>query len=187
MSKKVLVPIADDSEEIETACITDTLVRCGASVVVASVSGKLEVKMSRGLKIVADVLIQDVKDKVAEFDAIVLPGGMPGATRLSECAELTEMLKAQSGAQKVTAAMCASPAVVLAAHDMLPASATCYPADKFKDILGAKRKDDLVVKDGHIITSQGPGTSILFALEIAESLFGKEKADEVGKAMLVAR
>ena len=29
--KRVLVPIADGSEEIETSCITDTLVRAGAS------------------------------------------------------------------------------------------------------------------------------------------------------------
>lgn len=47
---QVLVPIAEDSEEIETACITDVLVRAGARVTVASCSGQLEVKMSRGLK-----------------------------------------------------------------------------------------------------------------------------------------
>merc|ERR1719158_193718 len=74
---KVLVPIADSSEEIETACITDTLVRAGAQVTVASVTGKSEVKMSRGLRIVADKLIDDCKDQ--EWDAIVLPGGMSGA------------------------------------------------------------------------------------------------------------
>ena len=37
MTKRVLVPIADDCEDIETTCITDTLVRFGAEVVVASV------------------------------------------------------------------------------------------------------------------------------------------------------
>ena len=53
---QVLVPIADDSEEIETACVTDTLVRAGAAVTVASVApeGRLQVTMSRGLKLVAD-------------------------------------------------------------------------------------------------------------------------------------
>ena len=30
MVMKVLVPIADDSEDIETACITDVLARAGA-------------------------------------------------------------------------------------------------------------------------------------------------------------
>ncbi|MGK3741690.1 MAG: hypothetical protein ACI90V_008544 [Bacillariaceae sp.] len=51
-SKKVLVPIADGSEEIETACITDTLTRFGADVTIASVmGGDLVCKMSRGMKV----------------------------------------------------------------------------------------------------------------------------------------
>ena len=50
--KRVLVPIADGSEEIETTCLTDTLVRFGADVTVASVmpSGLL-CTMSRGIKV----------------------------------------------------------------------------------------------------------------------------------------
>ena len=40
---RILVPIAEDSEEIELACIADTLVRAGAAVTVASVSGTLQV------------------------------------------------------------------------------------------------------------------------------------------------
>jgi hypothetical protein len=51
----VLVPVADDSEEIETSCITDTLTRAGAEVVVASVMPELQVRMSRGLKVGACV------------------------------------------------------------------------------------------------------------------------------------
>eukprot|EP00929_Paragymnodinium_shiwhaense_P076977 TRINITY_DN39616_c0_g1_i2.p1 TRINITY_DN39616_c0_g1~~TRINITY_DN39616_c0_g1_i2.p1 ORF type:complete len:191 (+),score=57.63 TRINITY_DN39616_c0_g1_i2:65-637(+) len=108
----VLVPIAEDSEEIETICITDTLVRAGAAVTVASVSGQLEVKMSRNLKIKADCLIDDCKGKA--WDAIALPGGLPGAQHLSDCEVLIELLKAQNEAKKVTAAVCASPAVVFA-------------------------------------------------------------------------
>lgn len=52
-AKRVLVPIADDSEEIETTCITDTLTRFGAEVVVASVkaNGDLLCKMSRGINV----------------------------------------------------------------------------------------------------------------------------------------
>jgi hypothetical protein len=51
--KKVLVPIADGSEEIETTCITDTLVRFGADVSVASVmpGDALVCTMSRGIKV----------------------------------------------------------------------------------------------------------------------------------------
>lgn len=55
-TKRVLVPIADGSEEIETTCITDTLARFGASVVVASVMPSLVCTMSRGIKVRRDVL-----------------------------------------------------------------------------------------------------------------------------------
>ena len=50
-TKRVLVPIADGSEEIETTCITDTLTRFGASVVVASIMPSLVCTMSRGIKV----------------------------------------------------------------------------------------------------------------------------------------
>jgi hypothetical protein len=51
-TKRVLVPIGEGSEEIETTCITDTLTRFGAEVTVASVmQGQLLCKMSRGIKV----------------------------------------------------------------------------------------------------------------------------------------
>merc|ERR1712050_360923 len=89
--------------------------------------------MSRGLKIIADCLIEDCKGK--QWDAIACPGGMPGAERLRDSATLTELLKAQAEAKKVTAAVCASPAVIFATHGLLPSNATCYPNQKFKDMI----------------------------------------------------
>ena len=57
LPKNVLVTVADGIEEIETVTIVDTLVRSGATVVVASVSNSLQVTCSRGVKLVADRLI----------------------------------------------------------------------------------------------------------------------------------
>ena len=59
LPKNVLVTVADGIEEIETVTIVDTLVRSGATVVVASVSNSLQVTCSRGVKLVADRLIVD--------------------------------------------------------------------------------------------------------------------------------
>jgi hypothetical protein len=74
MSKpKVLVGVADGSEEIEVVTIIDTLVRGGAEVVVASVMGKKEVKCSRGVKLVADCLISECSE--SSWDMICVPGG----------------------------------------------------------------------------------------------------------------
>lgn len=71
MTKSVLVPVADGSEEIEAVTIIDTLRRAGASVVVASTSASLEVVMSRKVKLLADMLLSEAcKD---DYDAIVLP------------------------------------------------------------------------------------------------------------------
>lgn len=200
-TKTVLVPIADGSEEIETTCITDTLTRFGADVTVASVQSSLICKMSRGIKIQADCFISEAATK--EWDLIALPGGMPGAEHLRDSKELTELLvKQKEGtrptvkhttpcltvsfeiAKKAYGAVCAAPAVVLATHGLLEGTATCYPAPVFREKLtGAS--DDAVVNDGIVTTSQGPGTSLAFALALGERLFGKEKRDEIAKQMLV--
>ncbi len=74
--KRVLVPIAHGSEEIEAVTVADSLVRAGAKVTIASVSPELECIMSRGIRISADTYIDKCVD--VDWDMIVLPGGMPG-------------------------------------------------------------------------------------------------------------
>jgi putative intracellular protease/amidase len=41
-----------------------------------------------------------------------------------------------------------------------------------------------VIQSGRIITSQGPGTAIEFALKLVEELVGVERARELSGAML---
>ena len=183
----VLVPVADDSEEIETVCIVDTLVRAGARVTLASVApkGRLQVTCSRGVKLVADESISACAGR--SWDAIVLPGGMPGAERLRDDPTLTALLQAQHERRRLVAAVCASPAVVLAHHGLLrDGEATCYPAPPFQAALPGWR-DERVVSQGHLLTSQGPGTSLQFAVAIIAQLFGEEKAEEIADQMLVPR
>ena len=71
VAKTVLVPIGNGSEEMEAVTIIDVLRRAGASVTVASVESKLEVKCSRDVKIVADVLMSEAAKQ--QYDLIVLP------------------------------------------------------------------------------------------------------------------
>jgi 4-methyl-5(b-hydroxyethyl)-thiazole monophosphate biosynthesis len=183
MAKKVLVPIADGSEEIEATCIIDTLRRAGLEVTVASV-GALQVKASRGVKIVADALIGDCVGQT--YDCIALPGGMPGAEHLRDSAPLIAMLKEQRDAGRLYAAICASPAVVFQHHGLLQGvKATCFPSFQNK-LDPAHVSKDRVVVDGPCVTSQGPGTAIAFALKLVERLVDTDKAREVGSAMLFA-
>jgi len=163
------------------------LVRAGANVTVASVEPQLQVRMSRGLKVVADVSIVECAGR--HWDAIACPGGMPGAERLSECRILTQLLKEQRKRGGVCAAVCAAPAVVFAEHKLLEydEKATCYPSPKFKTFLAANCAgwwDSPVVVYRIVITSQGPGTSLQFALKIVEVLYGKPKAEEIASQMI---
>jgi 4-methyl-5(b-hydroxyethyl)-thiazole monophosphate biosynthesis len=180
MSKKVLVAIADGTEELEAVTIIDVLRRSEADVTVASVGNK-QVTASRKVNLVADALISECVGNV--YDLIALPGGMPGAEHLRDSSQLTDMLKEQAESGRFYAAICASPAVALKPHGLLKdKKATCYPSllSEIENPQQAK-----VVIDGNCITSQGPGTALEFALKLVELLFDKQKSREVAKAMLV--
>lgn len=182
MSKKVLVAIADGTEELEAVTIIDVLRRAKANVTVASIGNK-QVTASRGVNLVADAVISDCVGKV--YDLIVLPGGMPGAEHLRDSKELTEMLKAQADSGRFYAAICASPAVALKPHGLLKGKkATCYPSllSELDNPEQAK-----VVVDGSCITSQGPATALEFSLKLVELLFDKQKSHEVANAMLATQ
>jgi 4-methyl-5(b-hydroxyethyl)-thiazole monophosphate biosynthesis len=182
MTKTVLVPIANGTEEIEAVCIIDTLRRAGVEVTVASVD-ELQVVASRGVKLVADAKIAECVNRT--YDCIALPGGMPGAEHLRDCAPLIEKLKQQKQAGRLYGAICASPAVVLQPHGLLHKTrATCYPSMRAK-LDAAYATDEPVVVDGHCVTGQGPGTAIAFALKLIELLLGVRKAREVADGMLV--
>ena len=184
MSKKVLVPIADGSEEIEAVTIIDVLRRAGAEVCVASCAeaGRLQITASRGVVLVADTAIEQCQGH--EYDLIAVPGGLAGSENLRDCAELTSLLRQQQAAGRLYAAICAAPQLVLAHHGLLDdKQATGHPG--FQDKLPQPRADERVVVDGNCITSQAPGTALAFALTLVEQLYGLEKRQQVAAPMVV--
>ena len=183
MTQRVLVPMADGTEEMEAVIIIDVLRRAGAEVTVASV-GELVVTASRGVKLVADLKIEACRDEV--YDMIVLPGGIPGAEHLRDSAALTGLLTRQREAGRWYGAICAAPAVVLAHHGLLgPEKATCHPA--FTELLpDAGRAHERVLVTGRCVTSQGAGTALEFALKLVELLFDRKVAESVAAAMVAA-
>jgi 4-methyl-5(b-hydroxyethyl)-thiazole monophosphate biosynthesis len=175
-----LVAIADGTEELEAVSVIDTLRRAGVRVTVASVDGR-QVTCSRGVVLVADALIGDCVRQT--YDAIVLPGGMPGAEHLRDSTPLTFMLQQQHAHGRLLAAICASPAVVLQHHGLIGARrATCYPG--FEQELANVDRSGAVVVDGTCITSKGPGTALPFALAIVCALCGSPAAHKVAVGML---
>lgn len=188
IQKQVLVPIATGSEEIEAVTVIDTLVRGGAAVTVAYAStdkSTLEVVCSRGVKLVADKFIEDCVND--QWDLVVCPGGMPGAVNLRDSEALTSILKKQYASGLPIAAICAAPAVIFTHHGIITDTdkATGYPAEKFVSAISNYSTDKIVVSK-NVITSQGPGTSLIFSLKLVEILFGAEKAEALHKEMIVS-
>jgi protein deglycase len=137
-----------------------------------------------------------ITEAAGTYDAIVCPGGLPGAHHLAASAPLIALLKAQKAAgEGIYAAICASPAVVFAAHGLLGEGdaamrATCYPAAKFRGALphsDVTAADPRVVVDGKCVTSQGPGTSLEFGVALVECLLGSEASKKVEDALLIRR
>jgi protein deglycase len=188
--KKVLVCIANGSEELEAISIIDTLRRAEANVTVAKITSneendeKLEIIASRGVKIVADVFFSEIISK--EFDLIVLPGGLKGAQHFSKSKELIEKLQKQKSNGKFYAAICASPAIVFSRNSLFDgiSKGTCYPSmiDKLPKDLSVPK--DRVVVDQHCITSQGPCTAVEFSLKLVELLFDEKTSKKVAEGML---
>ena len=186
MNKTALVPIAEGSDEIELVTIVDVLRRAGVEVTVASANSdqNLQVTASRGMKITADMMLDDCADN--HYDLIAVPGGLPGAEHLGEHPILDLMLRDQAEQGKLFGAICAAPALVLASKGLLlDKTATSHPS--FQKSLEAKVVDGAarVVVDGNCITSQGPGTALDFALELVEQLCGLVKREEVSSPMVL--
>ncbi|KAK2986612.1 hypothetical protein RJ640_004368 [Escallonia rubra] len=180
---KILVPIADGTEEMEAVIIIAVLRRAKAEVVVASVENRLEVTASRKVNLVADMILDEAAN--LSYDFIVLPGGLGGAHAFAKSEKLVNLLKKQRESNRPYGAICASPALVLEPHGLLKGKkATAFPAmcNKLSDPSEAENR---VVVDGNLITSRGPGTSMEFSLAIVEKLFGREKALELAKTLVV--
>lgn len=184
----VLVCLAHGSEEPEAVTTIDLLVRGGISVTTASVEsdGTREIVCSRGVRLLADAPLVEVADN--EYDAIVLPGGLKGAETFRDSPLLVETVRQFHLSSKIVAAICAAPGTVLVPHDLFPVgNMTGFPGlrDTIPDSKWMERR---VVWDPRVnlLTSQGPGTAIDFALKLIDLLVDKETAREVASQLVLA-
>jgi len=172
----VVVLLAPGFEELEAVTIVDVLRRAGISTLLAGIAPS-PIEGGHKIKVVPDLSIEDV----TTYDALVLPGGNPGYVNLERDQRVLELVRAAHDGGKYVGAICAAPHVLGAAGIMEGVTATCYPGI---EIPGTQRVDERVVRHGTIITSQGPGTAIDFAVALVEVLTTKENAQEVRKALL---
>ena len=178
--------LADGFEEVEALATLDILRRGGVDAKTVSIYDNSLVEGAHGVQLISDLCWEDFEEILHEDasaeDFMIFPGGMPGARNLAEFAPLMEVLHKHYAAGGGVAAICASPAVVLAAQGDLfkGARMTCY--DGFEDDLAAAGITHVKagsVVDGRLVTGRGPGYAVEFALDLLATIKDRDTANAV--------
>ncbi len=177
---RVCVPLADGFEEIEAITIVDVLRRAEVETVMAGLATR-DVKGAHGIVVRADRLLAEVEGET--WDAVVLPGGLPGATNLRDDPRVQRLVMNQDEAGALLGAICAAPIALSKAGALRGRAATSFPG--FEEQLEcATYRREPVVADGHVVTSRGPGTALAFALELVRRLGLESAAERLKEGML---
>ena len=172
--------LADGFEEVEAIAPIDMLRRAGVEVKTVGVTGDV-IDGRHGIKVIPDVLIGDIilDDNL---EAVILPGGLPGATNLEDSDAVQKAIDFAVDNDKYVCAICAAPQILGHKGLLEGKEAIAYPGFE-SELKGAVISDEYVVLDGKFITAKGAGVATEFGLKIVSVLKNKELADEIGKAI----
>ena len=164
--QKIIMILTDGFEEIEAVTVSDVMRRLGFDFVFAALE-QPRLRASNGLNIIADTTLD--RCSPADFDAVVLPGGMPNAMKLRASSAVIDFLVEMNRRGKIVAAICAAPIVLAKAGLLENRTFTLYPGlDPYLD--GKIPSSASVETDGNIVTGKGPGVSFQFASALASAL-----------------
>ncbi|BAZ08517.1 peptidase C56, PfpI [Calothrix sp. NIES-4071] len=167
--KKVAILIEANVEDAEFEVPYNALKQAGMDVVVLGSRMNETYKGKQGkTSVKPDATTAEAI--AAEFDAVVIPGGM--APDKMRCNHNTVRFVQEAMAQnKVVAAVCHGPQVLIEGDLLKGKRATGFMAIR-KDIInaGANFVDEALVVDGNLITSRQPGDLAIFTTAILSRL-----------------
>lgn len=179
--KKAVVFLADGFEDIEALAPVDILRRGGVDVTIAGVTG-MQVVSSHNVKVLADKDVKEIKSD--DYDAFICPGGMPGAANLRDNSIVIDIIQEAYSKGKIVSAICAAPMVLDKAGVLADKNFTMYPGMQNYAPSGSYKSNELVVKDGKVITGAGPAAAFKYGFELLANLQGEEIASQVAEGML---
>ena len=143
----------------------------GATVHIVSEKEKIKSWKNRdwGSEFEADFTLKDVS--VDDYNALILPGGTINPDRLRRNTKAIEFIREFDRQEKLIAAICHGPQLLIEAGLLKGKSATSFHSIK-TDVInaGAAWEDTAVVRDGHMVTSQNPDTIPAFLKKIIDIL-----------------
>ncbi len=180
--KKVALFLADGFEEIEALGTIDILRRAQIPVQTVSITDNKNVTGAHNITVLADTVFSELD--FSDVDALVLPGGMPGAKNLNEHEALKKQVKLFAEKGKNVAAICAAPMVLGGLGLLEGKKATTYPGFE-PELIGAIATGEKVVVADNIITGKGPAFVFDFALQLVETIAGIGVRKEVQEGLLL--
>ena len=192
MKKKVLLLVPQGVELYEFAAFYDVFgwaTEEGAEPVELVCAGlRREVSSTFGLQMLLEHRISDID--VNDFDALAVPGGFEeyGFYQDAYSDEVSSLIRSFDDVGKPIASICVGALPVAKSGVLKGRCATTYALggggrrQQLAD-LGADVKDQLVVEDGNVITSTGPGTAVEVALRLLAMVTSEDSAGQVRDAM----
>jgi len=177
-----LVLLADGFEEIEALAFVDILRRAQVDVKTVSITTDKVVYGSHKIPVIADFTYSELNE--ISIDGAILPGGLPGTYNLAESEFVKELIVMLNENKKLIGAICAAPSALAQFGVLDGKRATSYPDFQDKLCGAIVEKNERVVVDGNIITSQGAGSAHEFAFEFVSIIKNQEVADTIEKSML---
>ena len=164
----VAVLVADGFETIECLTMVDVLRRGGVRVSLVSTMSTRDAVSSQQIEITCGCTLEEVD--FDDYDYIVLPGGLPGATNLRRDERVCNLVR-EFATKKHVAAICAAPSILGELGLLVGRRATCFP--------GFDKSFPAVIVDGNIITASGMGQALPFALAVLGDIAGERAVEKV--------
>lgn len=171
--KRVAFIVANDGvEEVELTEPWTAVERAGGTaVLLAPQAGKVQAyhHLDRAESFEVDELIADADP--AEFDAIVLPGGVANPDQLRTDEDAVGFVRTFAEGGRPVAAICHAPWTLIESGVVAGRRLTSWPSLK-TDLrnAGATWVDDEVVVDGNLITSRNPDDLPAFCRQLVTSV-----------------
>ena len=180
--KKAMVFLASGFEEMEAMGVVDILRRGGIEAETVSITGERVVTGAHNIPVTADTTLENATLDGAA--ALILPGGLPGATNLDSSEPVKEALLRQYREGRIVAAICAAPLVLGGLGLLKGRNATCYPGFEPK-LIGTNVTGEAVEVSDNVITGKGPGLVMNFALALVAAIKNDAVAEEVAAGLLL--
>jgi protease I len=179
MTKRIMILATDGFEQSELEKPKANLEQAGfETVVVSPKAGEIKgwQHTDWGTPVKVDMTLDEVE--AADFDALVLPGGVMNPDKLRQEVKAVQLVRDFFDAGKTVAAICHGPWMLIEADVVKGKKVTSWPSlrtDLFN--AGGEVHDAECVEDGNLITSRKPDDIPAFAEAVIRAV-ERQKVEE---------